>query len=60
MPDIGRVAARIREVAAIEILPRFRKLTAGEMHEKQPGQLVTVLPPRTSASAKSQGPWQMA
>ena len=42
MPDIGRVAARIREVAAIEILPRFRKLTAGEMHEKQPGQLVTV------------------
>ena len=37
-----RVAARIREVAAIEILPRFKKLARGEMHEKQPGQLVTV------------------
>jgi fructose-1,6-bisphosphatase/inositol monophosphatase family enzyme len=42
LPDIERVAARIREVAAIEILPRFQKLAAAEMHEKQPGQLVTI------------------
>jgi len=42
LPDIDRVAAHIREVAAVEILPRFQKLTAGEMHEKQPGQLVTI------------------
>jgi len=42
LPDIERVAARVREVAAIEILPRFQKLAAGEMHEKQPGQLVTI------------------
>lgn len=42
LPDIERVAARIRDVAAIEILPRFQKLAAGEMHEKQPGQLVTI------------------
>jgi len=42
LPDIEHVGTRIREVAAIEILPRFRKLAAGEMHEKQPGQLVTV------------------
>ena len=42
IPDIERVAERIREVAAIEILPRFRKLAEGETHEKQPGQLVTI------------------
>lgn len=41
-PDIERVEAAIREVAAAEIVPRFRKLAAGDMHEKQPGQLVTV------------------
>lgn len=42
LPDSARIAALIREVAASEILPRFRKLTAGEVTMKQPGQLVTI------------------
>ena len=41
-PDLARVAALIREVASAEILPRFRKLAADDIHEKQPGQLVTI------------------
>ncbi|HTZ77538.1 MAG TPA: inositol monophosphatase family protein [Stellaceae bacterium] len=41
-PDFDRVEAAIREVAAVEILPRFQKLSAADMHEKQPGQLVTI------------------
>src|SRR5271154_887994 len=41
-PDLARVEAAIREVAAAEIMPRFRNLASGDMHEKQPGQLVTI------------------
>lgn len=41
-PDILRVDALIREVAASEILPRFGRLATGDMSEKQPGQLVTI------------------
>jgi len=41
-PDIARVDAAIREVAAAEIMPRFRNLAEADMREKQPGQLVTV------------------
>ena len=40
--DLARVEAIIREVAALEILPRFRKLAEDDIREKQPGQLVTV------------------
>jgi len=40
--DLTRVEALIREVAAAEILPRFRRLGEGDIREKQPGQLVTV------------------
>ncbi len=42
LPSIDRVSSLIREVAAAEILPRFQKLTAGDISEKGPGQLVTV------------------
>jgi fructose-1,6-bisphosphatase/inositol monophosphatase family enzyme len=42
LPSIDRVSSLIREVAAAEILPRFQKLAAGDSHEKQPGQLVTI------------------
>jgi len=42
LPSIDRVSALIREVAMAEVLPRFQKLAAGESHEKQPGQLVTI------------------
>lgn len=40
--DLARVETTIREVVALEILPRFRKLAEGDIREKQPGQLVTV------------------
>ena len=39
--DPDRVGAILSEVAEAEILPRFRNLTAGQIREKQPGQLVT-------------------
>jgi fructose-1,6-bisphosphatase/inositol monophosphatase family enzyme len=39
--ESDRVAAIIAEVAAAEIVPRFRNLTAGQIREKQPGQVVT-------------------
>ncbi len=42
LPDIDRVTALIREVAAAEILPRFRSLGDGDIREKGPGDLVTV------------------
>jgi fructose-1,6-bisphosphatase/inositol monophosphatase family enzyme len=42
LPSIDRVSSLIREVAMAEILPRFQKLTAGDISEKQPGQLVTT------------------
>jgi fructose-1,6-bisphosphatase/inositol monophosphatase family enzyme len=40
--DIDRVAAVIAEVAAEEVLPRFRKLAAGDIREKAPGDFVTI------------------
>lgn len=42
LPSIERVSSLLREVAMAEILPRFRKLAAGDISEKQPGQLVTI------------------
>jgi fructose-1,6-bisphosphatase/inositol monophosphatase family enzyme len=39
---IEQVGDLIREVAAAVILPRFRHLSAGEVHEKAPGELVTI------------------
>ncbi|HUN46219.1 MAG TPA: inositol monophosphatase [Stellaceae bacterium] len=39
---MARVEAAIREVAAAEIMPRFRNLAAADLREKQPGQLVTI------------------
>jgi len=41
-PDIEAVAALIREAAETEILPRFRRLAAGEVSEKAPGDFVTA------------------
>ncbi|MDP1750566.1 MAG: inositol monophosphatase family protein [Reyranella sp.] len=45
MPDSGelaQVAELIREVAAAELLPRFRNLSKDDVHQKRPGDLVTV------------------
>jgi fructose-1,6-bisphosphatase/inositol monophosphatase family enzyme len=39
---IEQVTELIREVAATVVLPRFRRLTAAEVHEKVPGDLVTI------------------
>jgi len=42
LPDIDRVTRLIEEAAAAEIMPRFRRLAAGDVREKGPGDLVTV------------------
>ena len=42
LPSIDRVSSLIREVAKNEILPRYQKLTASDISEKKPGQLVTT------------------
>ena len=39
---LDEVAELIREVAAAEVLPRFRRLSEDEIDEKAPGDLVTV------------------
>jgi fructose-1,6-bisphosphatase/inositol monophosphatase family enzyme len=39
---LEQVAELIREVAATVVLPRFRHLSADEVHQKTPGDLVTV------------------
>jgi fructose-1,6-bisphosphatase/inositol monophosphatase family enzyme len=40
--DFDRIAQIIRDTAAIEILPRFRMLGAGDIREKKPGDPVTI------------------
>jgi fructose-1,6-bisphosphatase/inositol monophosphatase family enzyme len=42
LPDIDRVTRLIEEAAAAEIMPRFRRLAAGDVREKGPGDLVTI------------------
>jgi fructose-1,6-bisphosphatase/inositol monophosphatase family enzyme len=39
---LDRVEALIREVAATEVMPRFRRLGADDIIEKGPGDLVTI------------------
>ncbi len=40
---LDRVEAVMREVAAQLVLPRFRHLTEGDIEEKSPGDLVTIV-----------------
>ncbi|MDY0874237.1 inositol monophosphatase family protein [Dongia rigui] len=40
--DLAKVADLVREVAAIEILPRFRNLQEGDTRQKSPGDFVTI------------------
>jgi len=40
--DIDRVSALIAATAAEEIMPRFRRLAAGDVREKAPGDVVTI------------------
>jgi fructose-1,6-bisphosphatase/inositol monophosphatase family enzyme len=42
IPDIETVTRIMRETAAEEILPRFRHLSAADVFEKKPGDLVTA------------------
>ena len=39
---IGQVDSLVREVAATIVLPRWRHLSDGEIHQKAPGDLVTI------------------
>jgi fructose-1,6-bisphosphatase/inositol monophosphatase family enzyme len=41
-PSADRVAGLLEEAAATEIMPRFRRLAAGDIRQKAPGDLVTV------------------
>jgi fructose-1,6-bisphosphatase/inositol monophosphatase family enzyme len=43
MIDLTSVAAFVRETARTEIVPRFRALADGDITEKRPGDLVTVV-----------------
>ncbi|MEZ5179804.1 MAG: hypothetical protein R2746_16420 [Acidimicrobiales bacterium] len=43
MVDHAAVGERIREIADRLVLPRFRKLVEGDVEEKSPGDLVTVV-----------------
>lgn len=47
---IDRVEAVLREVAQELVLPRFRNLAAGDIHEKSPGDLVTIVDRETEAA----------
>ena len=42
LPDVDRSAVLIEEVSGSEIMPRFRRLAAGDVREKAPGDLVTI------------------
>lgn len=48
---MDEVATILRQAAAEAILPRYRKLLAGDVEEKTPGEVVTVAatPSRLSA-----------
>ena len=39
---LDEVAELIREVATTIVLPRFRHLSQGEVHQKAPGDVVTI------------------
>ncbi|MBX3287454.1 MAG: inositol monophosphatase, partial [Actinobacteria bacterium] len=43
MVDHDAVGEQIREIADRLVLPRFRKLVEGDVEEKSPGDLVTVV-----------------
>ncbi len=51
--DVDAVANLIRDVAAREVLPRFKGLRAGESWEKRPGSVVTVADERAEAALVS-------
>jgi fructose-1,6-bisphosphatase/inositol monophosphatase family enzyme len=47
---IDEVAALMREVAATVVLPRWRHLESGEIHQKSPGDLVTIADQESEAA----------
>jgi fructose-1,6-bisphosphatase/inositol monophosphatase family enzyme len=42
VPEAGAVAKLLRDIARVEVLPRFRQLKSHEVREKSPGDFVTV------------------
>jgi fructose-1,6-bisphosphatase/inositol monophosphatase family enzyme len=42
VPEPGVVAKLLRDIARVEVLPRFRQLKSHEIREKSPGDFVTV------------------
>jgi len=42
VPDPSQVATLLRDIARVEVLPRFRQLQKHEIREKSPGDFVTI------------------
>jgi fructose-1,6-bisphosphatase/inositol monophosphatase family enzyme len=42
IPEPGTVAKLLRDIARVEVLPRFRQLKSHEIREKSPGDFVTI------------------
>jgi fructose-1,6-bisphosphatase/inositol monophosphatase family enzyme len=42
VPEAGLVANLLRDIARVEVLPRFRQLKSHEVREKSPGDFVTI------------------
>jgi fructose-1,6-bisphosphatase/inositol monophosphatase family enzyme len=40
--DVNKVADMLRDVAATEVMPRFKNLADGDVREKNPGDFVTI------------------
>jgi fructose-1,6-bisphosphatase/inositol monophosphatase family enzyme len=51
--DGARVGELLREIAAEEIMPRFRQLGSGEVWEKRPGNVVTIADTQTEQRLRS-------
>ena len=49
-PDIDAVTALVDRVAVQVVLPRFRELTAADVREKAPGDLVTIVDTEAEAA----------
>ena len=50
LPNMTKVDAIMREVAAREVLPRFQNLSHAEIREKNPGDIVTIADEKAEAA----------
>ena len=64
LPNMTKVDAIMREVAAREVLPRFQNLSHAEIREKNPGDIVTIADEKAEgapgANAIGNGCWRLS